>query len=228
MQHLVIAFILAFVTLAGAQESSKGELKVRFLSELSSDNYKFRAPACGNRPGHAGGGKNPQRALRLADQPPVASSPARLFSVWSVAQNVAVAAVTLPEHGQAFIILLIPSPNSGYDPVVIPADDPAFKPGDVYFYNHADKPVLGYVGSAKFLIAPAHGQILRPAGATAEKFYNVGIGVRENDGDRVLSTTRWPENQQMRTYVFFFISPKTNRLDFRAVDEFVPVVKPSN
>src|SRR5690606_14283893 len=28
-----------------------------------------------------------------------------------------------------------------YEPVVLRADDPSFKPGDVYFHNHADKTV---------------------------------------------------------------------------------------
>jgi hypothetical protein len=124
-------------------------------------------------------------------------------------------------------VLLIPATTGGYKPVVISSGDPSFKPGDVYFYNHADKPVLGYVGTAKFILEPAKGQTLRPAGAKPEKYYDVGFGVREKEGDRALSTTRWPVDDKIRSYVFFFVNPGTKRLDFRAVDEFVPPEKPA-
>ena len=148
--------------------------------------------------------------------------PQRLFSVWSVAKNVSLATVTLPELGDAFIVLLIPAAEGGYKPVVIAAQDANFKPGDIYFYNHANKTVLGYVGTAKFVLEPAVGQVLRPQGPSTEgPFYEIGLGVREKEGDRPLSTARWPIQKDMRMYVFFFINPQTQRLDFRAVDEFV-------
>lgn len=148
--------------------------------------------------------------------------PQRVFSVWSVAKNVSLATVTLPEQGDSFIVLLVPSAESGFKPVVIAAKNKDFAPGDIYFYNHADKTVLGYVGTAKFVLDPAQGKTLRPAGASTEgPYYQIGLGVREKDGDRPLSTARWPIQKDIRMYVFFFINPRTQRLDFRAVDEFV-------
>ena len=68
----------------------------------------------------------------------------------------------------------------------------------------------------------------RPTGAKPENYYDVGFGVREKEGDRALSTTRWPVDPQQRSYVFFFVNPKNNRLDFGAVDEFVPPEKPAS
>lgn len=150
------------------------------------------------------------------------SPPARVFAVWSTAKNVSLATVTLPENGDEFIVLLVPSTTGGYSPVVISAADPQFRPGDIYFYNHADKTVLGYVGTAKFVLEPAKGRTLRPEGPSGDgNFYNIGLGVREADGDRPLSTSRWPVQKQMRMYVFFYLNPQTGRLDFRAVDEFI-------
>ncbi len=154
-------------------------------------------------------------------------APARAFTVRSESKGVTLASVQLPEDGKSFVVLLIPAEKSGYKPVVISANDPKFKPGDVYFYNHADRPVLGYVGTAKFVLGPAKGTTLRPAGAKPEGYYDVGFGVREKEGDRALSTTRWPVDAQIRSYVFFFVNPKTKRLDFRAVDEFVAPEKPA-
>lgn len=148
--------------------------------------------------------------------------PAREFQLRAVQPDVALATLTLPEGGKSFVAILIPDPKGGYKPVVMRADDPGFKAGDVYFYNHAAKTILGYVGSAKFELPPASGKTLRPAGARAENFYDVGFGVREESQNRVLSTTRWPVDPTIRSYVFFFINPSSKRLDFRAVDEFVP------
>jgi hypothetical protein len=138
-----------------------------------------------------------------------------------VQKNVSLSTITLPEEGVSFIVLLIPSPKGGYSPVVMNAADPSFKPGDIYFHNNADKTVLGFVGTEKFMLPPARGTILRPKGAREEKFYDVGIGVREEQGDRVLSTTRWPEDKESRCYVFFYNNPKNKRVSFRAVDEYV-------
>lgn len=149
-------------------------------------------------------------------------APARTFSLRAVTPDVALAAITLPEDGKSFIILLIPAKEGGFKPIVIRADDPAFKAGDVYFYNHSPKMILGYVGTAKFSLEAEKGLVLRPTGARAENFYDVGFGVREEQGDRTLSQTRWPVDDKVRSYVFFFVNPSTNLLDFRAVDEFVP------
>ena len=153
--------------------------------------------------------------------------PARLFSVWSVSKNVSLAAVTLPEEGNSFIVLLLPSSKGGYSPVVMRAGDPKFRPGDIYFHNLTDKTVLGYVGTAKFVLPATQGTIVRPTGARAEKFYDVGLGVREEEGDRVLAKTRWPEDPLTRFYVFFYVNPETKRIAYRAVDEFVEKEAPS-
>lgn len=106
--------------------------------------------------------------------------------------------------------------------------DPSFKSGDIYFYNRTDKMVFGFVGTEKFILAPAKSTILRPKAARAEKFYDVGLGFREAEGDRVLATTRWPEDNQARFYVFFYVNSETNRIAYRAVDEFVPQEAPKS
>lgn len=215
----IAAFLaLCFAPLISAQEPGRSGVKVRFLAE--------RMPAnLGQVDLLAGKVRTPGFELLVNRLSEPQSPPARAFSVCQVGKETPLAAVTLPESGKAFIVILIPA-ATGYKSVVIPSDDPSFKPGDVYFYNHSDKPVLGYVGTAQFILQPGMGQTLRPTGAKPENYYDVGFGVREKEGDRALSTTRWPVDPQQRSYVFFFINPKTKRLDFRAVDEFVPPEKP--
>lgn len=148
-------------------------------------------------------------------------APARAFALVPAGKQTAIASVALPDEGDAFIVLLIPAAK-GYEPVVLTDGDPKFKAGDVYFYNRADKKVLGVVGSSRFTLEPGKGTVLRPEGARAEGFYDVAFGVAEEEGNRTLSTTRWPVEEQIRSYVFFFVNPNTRRTDFRAVDEFVP------
>ncbi|MBK1827771.1 hypothetical protein [Haloferula rosea] len=153
-------------------------------------------------------------------------APGRRFVLRPEGKEMTVAKVALPEDGKSFIVLLLPSRKAGYETVVIRDDAPNFRPGDVYVHNNASKTVLGYVGSTKFTIAPAQGKSIRPEGARDEGFYDVGFGVREKAGDRALSKTRWPVEEQIRSYVFFFMNPETQRVDFRAVDEFVAPEKP--
>ncbi|PAW75755.1 MAG: hypothetical protein B9S38_00585 [Verrucomicrobiia bacterium Tous-C4TDCM] len=220
MFRRVFLFALALTVVAHAQDAGGSGLTVRFLAERAPGNLGkvvLAAEKARSEPF--------ELPINHLSDPRVA--PARVFSIRPEAKDLSIADVTLPDAGKSFIVLLIPAVAGGYQPVVISAEDPDFKPGDVYFYNHADKPVLGYVGTSKFILAPAKGQTLRPAGAKPEKYYDVGFGVREKEGDRALSTTRWPVDDKIRSYVFFFVNPGTKRLDFRAVDEFVPPEKPA-
>ena len=216
---LVLTLAMAAITLA--KDPSKDAASVRFLAEsapvdlgpvqLVADKHQTTPFAL------------PVNNLTRPQTPP-----GRVFSVWAADKKVSLATVTLPDDGKAFIVLLVTSPKGGYVPVVMPADDTTFKAGDVYFYNHADKPVFGYVGTAKFTLAPDHSTILRPTGARAEKFYDVGLGVREPEGDRVLSATRWPEDHRSRFYIFFYVNPATKRIAYRAVDEFIEKPAPAH
>lgn len=135
------------------------------------------------------------------------------------AENLSLATVTLPESGDSFIV------------IVISANNPDFKAGDIYsvdiyFHNHSDKPVLGYVGKSKFALNPAKGTTLRPEGPGGEgNYYDVGLGFRDTEGERTLSMARWPVQEGIRMYVFFFVNSRTQRIDFRAVDEFVEPVQ---
>ncbi len=215
--RFALTLLLALCPLLHAQEpdKDKDKLKVRFLAE--------RAPAeIGEVMMSAGEDKvSPSFTLPTNNVSEPMVAPGREFKVVTAAKKLALAAVALPDAGKSFIVLLVPAPAGGYKPVVMRTDDPGFKAGDTYFYNHADKTVLGFVGTAKFTLEPGKGQSLHPEGAKPEKFYEVGFGVREKEGDKPLSSTRWPVQPDIRSYVFFFTNSQTKRVDFRAVDEYV-------
>jgi hypothetical protein len=153
------------------------------------------------------------------------TAPARAFRLETAQKPVVLATITLPATGDAFIILLVPAPKAGFEAVVIPARDASFRPGDYYLHNVSRHPVLGQVGSVKFVITSRSGRVVRPRGAREGRFYDVMLGVREGDTSRVISSSRWPVGNQMRTYVFFFDNPTRKDVDFRAIDEFVPPEK---
>lgn len=214
---ILLLLVFSFSSLqlhAQEPDKEKDGIKVRFLAEQAPKEIGEVTLVAEDK--HSANFTLPTNNL---SEPQMA--PARAFKLQTVAKNLALATVTLPEAGKSFIVLLVPAPTGGYKPVVLRADDPAFKPGDTYFYNHADKTVLGFVGTAKFTLEPGKGQSLHPEGARPEKFYDVGFSVREKDGDKPLSSTRWPVEPNIRSYVFFFTNSQTKRVDFRAVDEFV-------
>ena len=149
MNHylLPVIFLLISAVCGWANEASKG-LKVRFLAQT--------APAdLGTVELVAGKERTPPFTLPVNNLSMPQSPPDRVFSVWAVDKKVSLVTITLPEEGNSFIALLIPSPNGGYSPVLIPSENPSFKGGDIYFYNHANKSVLGFVGNSKFTLTPA-------------------------------------------------------------------------
>jgi hypothetical protein len=153
-------------------------------------------------------------------------APARAFEVKAAEGDASLAKVALPEAGDSFLVLLLTA-EKGYQPVVLSADPKSFKPGDVYFHNSSSKTVIGKVGTTEFTLEPSKGSIVKPEGASPEKLYAVSLKVRDEKKERVLSETNWPVDPTLRTYVFFFNKPGSDRVDFRAVEEFVdPAAKP--
>jgi hypothetical protein len=215
MFKLTALLCLLAATLTHAEPAGGSKLKVRFLAE--------RAPAeIGQVMLVAKDAKSAPFELPVSYLSPPQTPPQRVFALWSSAKNVSLTNIVLPETGNSFIVLLFPANEGGYKHVVISDNNPEFKPGDIYFYNQADKTVMGFVGSAKFTLDPAKGTTLRPANPSGDgAYYDVGLGVREKEGDKPLSIARWPVQKGIRMYVFFYINPRSGKLDFRAVDEFV-------
>ncbi|WP_035606385.1 hypothetical protein [Haloferula sp. BvORR071] len=151
-------------------------------------------------------------------QPIVA--PARSFKLRKAGKDEIVASVALPAAGKAFIVLLVTASEATYTPVAIPAKDPSFKPGDIYFYNHTDKAITGKVGTTTLSLEPNKGQAIKPQGAE-DNAYEVAMNAQEEAGERAITKTRWPVDKNMRSYVLLFVNPANKRIDFRAIDEFV-------
>lgn len=150
--------------------------------------------------------------------------PVRAMALKMADKDVSLCNLTLPEAGKSFAIILVVAKPSGYSPIIVRTDDPAFKAGDVLFINRSDKTILGKLGDTAMAVKPGTTQQSRPTGAKENTYYDIALGTRDASGDKVLSTTRWPIDNTLRSYLFFF-NTADGRTTYRAVDEFVPPAK---
>jgi hypothetical protein len=211
MPRLLLLSLLAAASVH-AQEAAR-DLKVRFLAESALPELSQLVIAAGDKP-------SPAFDLPLNNVSASQAAPDRTFKVQAAGRDQTLASVTLPENGKEFIVLLIPTPEAAYKPVVIPDKDPSFEPGSIYFYNNTEKPMICHIGSSKLVLEPGIGRSLKPEGAE-NGVYDTAFSIREGAEIRQISSARWPVEPKMRSYIFFFVNPQTKRIDFRAVDEFV-------
>jgi hypothetical protein len=172
-------------------------------------------------------GKTEGEAITLSTEhlsAPV-TMPERAFVLQAGAEKRLLATITLPAEGESFVVLLAGEPAGTLKPFVFPTTDPAFCGGDVFLFNSSDGKIFGKLGSTDFELAPLEGKAVRPGGDLSEGSYPVEFNVREEAGDRVLRTLRWPVQTRSRSYCFFFKNPAKDRIEFRTVEEFVEPAK---
>ena len=208
---------LFWVGLSHSQESSQKGLEVRFLAQQVPANLGKVVLA--TEESRSDPFDLPMNNLSRPQTPP-----ARIFSVGAVESNESIATVTLPEEGSSFVVLLLTAADGGYSPLVMPFDNPNFRGGDIYFYNNANKTVLGRLGETTFSLTPGKGTVVTPRGSSNQRYYHVMLGVQEAEENRVIKSMKWPSSETVRNYVFFYVDPKRNRITYRAVDEFMPQV----
>lgn len=130
--------------------------------------------------------------------------------------------ITLPAEGQAFLALLLPTADGKLQTTVIRADDPAFKTGDIQFFNLGAEPIAVRMdGDSRILVAPySHTRTSPPQKEKAET-YQVEFYVRQQDNTiQLFGATRWRATPRQRGFVFFFPDPQHNRYAWRSISEF--------
>jgi hypothetical protein len=66
--------------------------------------------------------------------------------------------------------------------------------------------------------------INRPDGPKEKGYYDIAFATRQENEDRIFSSSRWPIDDQIRSYLFF-LQEESGRITYRAVDEFIPAEK---
>lgn len=151
---------------------------------------------------------------------PAVEVPARAMILKTSAKEIPLCTITLPDTGKAFAIILVAAKPAGYKPIVVRTDDPTFKSGDVFFINRSVKTVLGKLGTTPLILKPGEALKSRPAGAKENAYYDVTFATRDETGDKLISSTRWPIDQLLRSYLIFFTSAN-GKTSYRAVDEYM-------
>ncbi|MES2440806.1 MAG: hypothetical protein V4584_17200 [Verrucomicrobiota bacterium] len=221
-----IRFIYLFFALlapAAAQDkaSSKagGKIQVAFLAEMAPENLGNVFLQLGDQE------KSEPFVLptnRLSDPVGVAS---RVMVLKTLNKEIPLCKITLPEAGGEFAVVLVTAKPTGYQPIIVRTDDPSFKAGDVFFINRSQNTVLGKLGTTPLVLKPGESAKSRPSGAIDNTYYDIAFAIREQGGDKLISSSRWPIDNELRSYLFFFTNAQ-GRTAFRAVDEYLKAEKP--
>ena len=154
---------------------------------------------------------------QLSDPIPVAS---RVMVLKTVDKEIPLCTITLPETGKSFAVVLVTAKPAGYSPIIVRTDDPSFKSGDVFFINRSEKTILGKLGNTPLILKPSEAKKDHPTGPVDNTYYDIGFATRDESGDKLISSSRWPIDNQLRSYVFFFTNAQ-GKTTFRAVDEYI-------
>jgi hypothetical protein len=128
--------------------------------------------------------------------------------------------IRLPDTGRDFRVILVPADADTYRAVVVRADDPGFRSGDVFFINLSSHHILGIIGTAKLDLKSGSRETIRPTGASPGSFYEVKFARMEDKQLHPVADTRWPVLRNNRSFLIFF-SGKDGLPAYRAVDEFL-------
>ena len=148
------------------------------------------------------------------------SVPSRVMVLKTVDKEVPLCTITLPENGQAFAVILVTAKPAGFAPIIVRTDDPSFKAGDVLFINRSEKTVLGKLGGTPLVLKPGESKKDRPSNPVDNTYYDIAFATREETGDKLISSSRWPIENELRSYLFFFTNAQ-GKTTFRAVDEYL-------
>lgn len=216
MKYILLSALLLFAPALAAQEDKKSDeksIKVRLLAVVAP-------PEIGKVYLIADEDRTPVFDLPVSNVSEPLKVSARTLILKTADKDAPLCNILLPEAGKRFVVVLSPAKTAGYRAHVIRTDDISFQRGDCFFVNLTQKSLLGKLGTKKFILESGKTAVYRPEGARPENFYDIAFATRGDDGDRILSTTRWPVDEQIRNYLFF-IQNSTGQITYRAVDEFV-------
>ena len=132
--------------------------------------------------------------------------------------DVPLTAITLPDRGHVFAVLLAPKEPEGLNPTIIRLDDDSFKPGDYHFVNCSKETVVLHLGDTEAVVEAGACVKSRPSGPVGGGFCKITMSTRSESGDKTFASTRWLMANPKRGYVIFTARPN-GKISYRAVDE---------
>ena len=221
LRHLALSLILLTSVAQGQEPAKKSEsgLRMEFLAEQFPETLGKVYLLFGDT-------KSEPFVLptnRLSD--PV-SAAGRTMVLKLADKDLSLCPISLPENGKAFAVVLVTAKPAGFTPIVVRTDDPGFKAGDVLFINRSEKTILGKLGGTSLVLKPGESKKDRPTNPVENTYYDIAFATRGEAGDKLISSSRWPVDNSLRSYLFFFTNAQ-GKTTFRAVDEYLsPAAKP--
>jgi hypothetical protein len=130
------------------------------------------------------------------------------------------AAITLPEAGKRFLVLIFPAKDESLKSVVIRADDPGFRPGHVMILNLSNEALGGDLGGEKLRFTPGSQSIFRPRRKDDLANYQVRFYHSKAGKPKLFAANLWPYFDKKRAFVFLFTDPASGSPGYRSIDEF--------
>lgn len=221
LRHFALILILsvpAFAQEPAPEKKGKGNVQVKLLAEEFPENLGKVYLLFGETRSEIF-----ELPVNRLSNPVMAS--ARTMVLKLANKDIALCPITLPEEGKSFAIVLVTAKPAGFKPIVVRTDDPAFKPGDVFFINRSEKTILGKLGTTPLILKTGETAKSRPTGAVENTYFDIAFATRDETGDKVISSSRWPIDNDLRSYLFFFTNAQ-GRTTFRAVDEYLTAATP--
>ena len=144
----------------------------------------------------------------------------RAVELRSADDNRLLSEITLPDQGASFVALLAPQEPSGFVATVVRLDDGSFQAGDYCFFNGAEKTVVVQLGGTEVVVDAGTAVMARPHKPEQNHHYNVTMSVRNDSGDKIFASTRWPLNQAVRSYIMLQ-AKSSGRITYHSVDQAV-------
>lgn len=136
---------------------------------------------------------------------------------------VVVGRVSLPESlGNRVLLIALPAAKSGYRFLPISDKRVAFKAGQIKFVNLTGVTVAGKLNAQKIKIAP---HATSPGRSFSKEVKSHSFPVEfyydKNKKWKPFSSSYWLHDPDVRSIVFFYLDPKTERLRIRSISETI-------
>jgi hypothetical protein len=224
MIRLFAAFIACLTGFAAAQEdSSPKDTLIRFTM--------FGMAADGGSEYMLAAGETKTAPFAIPDNgfsDPVAT-PARVktLALGSAKETPfrSLATIKLPDTGKRFLVVLLPDKNQTLRAIVVRADDPAFRPGQIMILNLAPEILAADLGGEKFTFQPGSRTIFRPQRKNDLANYQVRFFQAKDDKPKVFAASLWPYFDAKRAFVFLYMDQAADSPAYRSIDEFTDWLK---
>jgi hypothetical protein len=135
------------------------------------------------------------------------------------------ASIKLPDAGKRFLVILLPDKNQTLRAIVVRADDPAFRPGQIMIMNLAPETLAADLGGEKLTFPPGARTIFRPQRKGDLANYQVRFYQAKDGQPKLFAASLWPFFDAKRAFVFLHVDPASGSPTYRSIDEFTDWLK---